>query len=239
MILPVKITQSSVALKSPVAAELLEGALAVNVVDGALYSMRHDNSIIRIEGDTGNGTIASGASVALGAVMAGVIDITGSTTITAIVLRVGQTRTVRFTGALTVTNSATLVLPGGANIVTVAGDFATFRGYSGGVTHCSNYTFSPAGFVTLTGVQTLTNKTLTAPVINSPTGIVKSNVGLGNADNTSDVNKPVSTAVQTALNLKFNIPTAFSVGAAATDLSTAITLVNNLRIMAINNGLAV
>jgi hypothetical protein len=56
--------------------------------------------------------------------------------------------------------------------------------------------------VTLTGVQTLTNKTLTSPVINSPTGIVKADVGLANVDNTSDLNKPVSTATQTALNLK-------------------------------------
>jgi hypothetical protein len=59
--------------------------------------------------------------------------------------------------------------------------------------------------VTLTGVQTLTNKTLTAPVINSPTGIVKADVGLGNVDNTSDANKPVSTAQQTALDLKANL----------------------------------
>ena len=36
-------------------------------------------------------------------------------------------------------------------------------------------------------------------------GVSKSMVGLGNADNTSDVNKPVSTAQQTALNLKANI----------------------------------
>ena len=35
-------------------------------------------------------------------------------------------------------------------------------------------------------------------------GITKSMVGLGNVDNTSDANKPVSTATQTALNLKFN-----------------------------------
>lgn len=35
----------------------------------------------------------------------------------------------------------------------------------------------------------------------------KTSVGLGNVDNTSDVNKPVSTAQQTALNLKFNNPT--------------------------------
>ena len=35
----------------------------------------------------------------------------------------------------------------------------------------------------------------------------KSAVGLGNVDNTSDLNKPISTATQTALNGKFNNPT--------------------------------
>jgi hypothetical protein len=43
---------------------------------------------------------------------------------------------------------------------------------------------------------------LTSPVINTPTGITKSDVGLANVDNTSDANKPVSTATQTALDLK-------------------------------------
>ena len=55
---------------------------------------------------------------------------------------------------------------------------------------------------TLTGLQTLTNKTLTSPVINTPTGITKSDVGLANVDNTTDAGKPVSTATQTALDLK-------------------------------------
>jgi len=50
--------------------------------------------------------------------------------------------------------------------------------------------------------ETLTNKTLTSPVINNATGISKSDVGLGNVDNTSDANKPVSTATQTALDAK-------------------------------------
>ena len=51
---------------------------------------------------------------------------------------------------------------------------------------------------------------LKAP-IESPTftgtvsGISKSMVGLGNVDNTSDVNKPVSTATQTALDLKADV----------------------------------
>ena len=53
-----------------------------------------------------------------------------------------------------------------------------------------------------TNTQTLTNKTLTSPVINTPTGITKSDVGLANVDNTTDANKPVSTATQTALDAK-------------------------------------
>jgi hypothetical protein len=48
-----------------------------------------------------------------------------------------------------------------------------------------------------TNTQTLTNKTLTAPVINSPTGITKSDVGLGNVDNTSDATKNAATVTLT------------------------------------------
>lgn len=55
---------------------------------------------------------------------------------------------------------------------------------------------------TASKTETLTNKTLTSPVINTPTGITKSDVGLANVDNTTDANKPVSTATQTALDLK-------------------------------------
>lgn len=40
------------------------------------------------------------------------------------------------------------------------------------------------------------------------TGVTKAHVGLGNADNTSDASKPVSTAQQTALNLKANAANA-------------------------------
>ena len=38
--------------------------------------------------------------------------------------------------------------------------------------------------------------------IDNPHSVTKTQVGLGNVDNTSDVNKPISTATQTALNLK-------------------------------------
>lgn len=56
--------------------------------------------------------------------------------------------------------------------------------------------------------ETLTNKTLTSPVINTPTGITKSDVGLANVDNTTDAGKPISTATQTALDLKLASATA-------------------------------
>lgn len=59
-----------------------------------------------------------------------------------------------------------------------------------------------SALATKTGAETLTNKTLTSPAISSPTGLVKGDVGLGNVDNTSDANKPVSTATQTALDAK-------------------------------------
>jgi hypothetical protein len=46
-----------------------------------------------------------------------------------------------------------------------------------------------AALVSTDATQTLTNKTLTAPAISSPTGLVKGDVGLDNVDNTSDATK--------------------------------------------------
>jgi hypothetical protein len=59
--------------------------------------------------------------------------------------------------------------------------------------------------VTLTGTQILSGKILTAPLITSPTGLVKADVGLGNVDDTSDASKPVSAATSAALFLKQDV----------------------------------
>lgn len=40
---------------------------------------------------------------------------------------------------------------------------------------------------------------------NNPHNVTKAQIGLGNVDNTSDADKPISTATQTALNAKLNI----------------------------------
>lgn len=47
-------------------------------------------------------------------------------------------------------------------------------------------------------------QTTTAANLKSLLSITKSDIGLGNVDNTSDLNKPISTATQNALNLKLN-----------------------------------
>ncbi len=44
----------------------------------------------------------------------------------------------------------------------------------------------------------------------NPHSVTKTQVGLGNVDNTSDANKPISTATQTALNLKANQTTTYT-----------------------------
>jgi chemotaxis protein histidine kinase CheA len=94
------------------------------------------------------------------------------------------------------------------NYTGTPGGVTSFNTRTGAVTAATNdYTFAQIGStpttisgygitdaVTLTGTQTLTNKTLTSPVVNSPTGIVKGDVGLGNVDNTSDATKNSASA---------------------------------------------
>lgn len=88
--------------------------------------------------------IASAGTVNLDTSAGDCADVTGTTTITAITLSEGREFTVRFTGILTLTNGASLVLPGGTNITTAAGDFAVFRGYAAGVVRCVAYQRSGA-----------------------------------------------------------------------------------------------
>lgn len=65
----------------------------------------------------------------------------------------------------------------------------------------------------VTGVSRVAGKT-------GAVTLVKEDVGLGNVDNTSDVNKSISTATQTALNAKANLTGAAFTGAvSATNLS--------------------
>ena len=83
--------------------------------------------------------VASSGTIDLDGATGNLVDVTGTTTITAVTLSAGREAVVRFTGVLTLTHGASLVLPGSANITTAAGDFAIFRGYAAGVVRCVVY----------------------------------------------------------------------------------------------------
>lgn len=63
-----------------------------------------------------------------------------------------------------------------------------------------------------TGKETELNTAITTHTSNTsnPHNVTKAQVGLGNVDNTSDANKPISTATQTALNSKVDKVTTAS-----------------------------
>lgn len=100
--------------------------------------------------------IASATTLNLDNATGNVVDVTGTTTITGIALSQGRWRLVRFTGALTLTHGASLVLPGAANITTAAGDWALFIGGASSVVRCALYIVaanSPSGAVAATQTQ--------------------------------------------------------------------------------------
>lgn len=83
--------------------------------------------------------IASAATINLTTATGNFTHVTGTTTITAITIPIGAERTVIFDGALTLTNGAALLLPGAANITTMANDRMDVRGDTAGAI-VTNYT---------------------------------------------------------------------------------------------------
>lgn len=85
--------------------------------------------------------IASAGTTNLAAATGDWVDVTGTTTITALgTVSAGVERLIRFTGILTLTHNATsLILPTAANITTATGDFARFRSLGSGNWVCVAY----------------------------------------------------------------------------------------------------
>lgn len=105
--------------------------------------------------------VASASTANLGAVPDRYIRITGTTTITGLgTVKEGTRKDVVFAGALTLTHNATsLILPGGANITTAAGDCAAFMSEGAGNWRCLVYSYATGG-LTASSTATLTNKTI-------------------------------------------------------------------------------
>jgi hypothetical protein len=114
--------------------------------------LRAIQAIVRTTNAKGS-DIASATTTDIGAATGEFVDVTGTTTITGLgTIAAGITRTVRFTGALTLTHNATsLILPGGANITTAANDRAIFRSLGSGNWLCIAYVKAD-GTATISGL---------------------------------------------------------------------------------------
>lgn len=83
--------------------------------------------------------VASAATIDLDAATGDAVNITGSTTITAITLGAGRVKRVYHAGSHVLTHSASLKLPGFANIVPNIGDNSVWIGLPSGVVRCLAY----------------------------------------------------------------------------------------------------
>lgn len=115
---------------------------ATNISTGLDDNLRELQAVVRGYLANAATDVASASTTDLGAVASNYIRITGTTTITALgTVSAGIWKFVRFAGALTFTHNATsLILPGGANITTVAGDCALMVSEGSGNWRCLQYT---------------------------------------------------------------------------------------------------
>lgn len=120
------------------------------MVDGTL-TYTDATPLLRVTQETKAADIASASTVNIGAAVGGFMHVTGTTTITAFdSVTAGTERTLKFDGILTLTHNATsLILPGGANITTAAGDTAIFRSEGSGNWRCISY--NPASGAAVAG----------------------------------------------------------------------------------------
>lgn len=89
------------------------------------YQRAHASFIAQLrdgKGHAATASVASAATTDIGAVNSLTVEITGTTSITSLGTAYSGPRFLRFAGVLTLTHSASLNLPGAANIVTAAGD---------------------------------------------------------------------------------------------------------------------
>jgi hypothetical protein len=134
-------------------------------------------------------TLASAATVNIGAAGSNNIIITGSTTITAFdAIANGAIRSVRFTGGPVLTyNAVSMILPSAANIAVSSGDTATFESLGSGNWICTSYTRANGQALVGGGSGSFTGGTLVTALNYAPDTTLASaatvNIGSANVNN--------------------------------------------------------
>lgn len=108
-------------------------------------------------------TVASAGTLNLDTTTGDYVQISGTTTVTAITLQEGREVTCKFDGVVLLTYGSSLLTLSGANITTAAGDIAVFRGEASGVVRMVSYMrASGAPLVSSGQTQTRTVQTASA-----------------------------------------------------------------------------
>ncbi len=188
-------TQAALDLKanSSDITELAQDAVNTAIVAGVALTKTYDDNLNTITVDLDNTAVTAGSY--------------GSTTKIP-TFTVDQQGRLTAAGEANVATNLSIAGDTGTDTIDLLTDTVTVAGGTGIDSVVTNNTVTvniDSTVTTNSGSQTLTNKTLTSPVINTPTGITKSDVGLSNVDNTTDALKPVSTATQASLDTKLNL----------------------------------
>jgi hypothetical protein len=191
------------------------------------------------------GTIASAGTTDLATKSEEILSVSGTTTITALgTVSAGMIKVLVFEGALTFThNAGSLILPGGASIVTAAGDIATMLSLGSGNWRCLQYqrasgypvtrgwvlldsdTASSSASITLTGVAGATyraHKVVLQNVTLSADAIVSVRLGDGSVDTGNNY------VWQYVAGAGTSVTTADSGGTSKIDLSGTVEATSNI-----------
>lgn len=145
----------------------------------------------------------SAATVDLGAIGGNAVHITGTTTITALgTVQAGTPRWVVFDGILTLTHNATsLIIPGGANITTAAGDCALF--ISEGSGNWRVHYYQRASGLALVSFTPTADNALSGSIIGFGTSEVASVISCATTGTTVDDTVPAITDGVQILSLSY------------------------------------
>lgn len=193
-----------------VGGEIAAGVPSVWFYDGTQYNIIANG--IAAGNAAARGTVASATTTNLDASSSLTQQITGATTITGITLANGHVRIVEFAGILTLTNSASLILPGGVNITTAAGNVGIFIGEPSGVVRCI---FFSAKQPTRTVITSGTGATYTTPA-----GATRIDVWMIGGGGGGSVGGTAFAAGTTGGNTTFGTLTAQGASASATPGNT-------------------
>ncbi|WP_189340524.1 MULTISPECIES: hypothetical protein [unclassified Mesorhizobium] len=129
--------------------------------------------------------MASAATVNLANTTGTLVNITGTVPITALgTLPAGAERDLVFAASLTLTHNATsLILPGGGNITTAAGDVARMRSLGGGNWRCFGYTRANGTPLAIAASSSIATPTLTLKQSAAPTPTAEGDIQWDTDDN--------------------------------------------------------